>query len=171
MSEYERNLVLEILPLKQKWINWKTFIDNINGGQIVFECFHSPWGRNVEVTIDLYDNWVVVTKNNKVVKEMTMVKIGDKYKVIGVKGSKITWEDESDTWSTGIIGGRKTFSIEKFNHGYDLCYDLFNKREPYITYEGEEHEDENPLIGTYSRLSDAKRGAERFVEKVIKLFK
>lgn len=171
MSEYERNLVLEILPLKQKWINWKTFIDNINGGQIVFECFHSPWGRNVEVTIDLYDNWVAVTKNNKVIKEMIMVKTGDKYKVIGVKGSKIIWEDETDEWSTGTIGGRKTFSIEKFDHGYDLCYDLFNKREPYITYEGEEHEDENPLIGTYSRLSDAKRGAERFVEKVIKLFK
>ena len=171
MAEYERNLVLELLPLKKKWINWKTFIDNINGGQIVFECFHSPWGRNVEVTIDLYDNWIVVTKNNKKVKEMVMVKTGDKYKVIGVKGSKITWDEVSYKVSVGTIGGRITFSIEKFDHGYDLCYDLFNKREPYVYYEGEECKYENPLIGTYSRLSDAKRGAERFVEKVIKLFK
>lgn len=171
MAEYERNLVLELLPLKKKWINWKTFIDSINGGQIVFECFHSPWGRNVEVTIDLYDNWIVVAKNNKKVKEMTMVKTGDKYKIIGIKGSKITWNDVTDKVSVGTIGGRITFSIEKFDHGYDLCYDLFNKREPYVYYEGEECKYENPLIGTYSRLSDAKRGAERFVEKVIKLFK
>lgn len=169
MAEYERKLVLELLPLKKKWINWKTFIDNINGGQIVFECFHSPWGRNVEVTIDLYDNWIVVTKNNKKVKEMIMVKTGDKYKVIGVKGSKITWDDISNKVSVGAIGGRITFSIEKFDHGYDLRYDLFDKRGPAVSYE--ECQYRNPLIGTYSRLSDAKRGAERFVEKVIKLFK
>lgn len=168
MAEYERNLVLELLPLKKKWINWKTFIDNINGGQIVFECFHSPWGRNVEVTIDLYDNWINITKNNKRIKTFMLIKTGEKYKVLGIKTTKIEWKDNRISNHikqhvkfiyTGYIKNKETFEIIKFGNKYRVFVDLFTKNESVS------------IIGDYSRLHDAKRGAENYIKKVLKFFK
>lgn len=76
---------------------------------------------------------------------------------------RILWEEESSDKNINIIVGylkkEPTFLITKDldNNSYKLTFSLDKKMDL-------------SLIEEYSRLRDAKRGAERFVKKIEKLF-
>ena len=76
---------------------------------------------------------------------------------------RILWEEESSDKNINIIVGylkkEPTFLITKDldNNSYKLAFSLDKKMDL-------------SLIEEYSRLRDAKRGAERFVKKIEKLF-
>ena len=76
---------------------------------------------------------------------------------------KIRWEEKSSDKNINIIVGylkkEPTFLLTKDldNNSYKLTFSLDKKMDL-------------SLIEEYSRLRDAKRGAERFVKKIEKLF-